>query len=99
MAPLRIITHCTAGLLVNHAKELMLRGDVGPEDRFLYFTTCGCFVGSTPLLPVRRGEIQCSLLGVDAIAYGEDGSPVEQDRGELVCRQPLPSMPVAQAPQ
>ena len=33
--------HGTAGLLVNHAKELMLHGDVGPEDRFLYFTTCG----------------------------------------------------------
>ncbi|WP_417543504.1 acetoacetate--CoA ligase [Marinobacter sp.] len=200
----KCIVHGTAGLLVNHAKELMLHGDVGPEDRFLYFTTCGwmmwnwqasalltgaavitvdgspgypslnflwetvaeervthfgtsarfiagcrkaemapaetldlsnlriifstgspllpedydwvyshgapnvllgsiaggtdicgCFVGSTPLLPVRRGEIQCSLLGVDAVAYGDDGSPVEQGRGELVCRQPLPSMPVA----
>jgi acetoacetyl-CoA synthetase len=35
------------------------------------------------------------LLGVDAVAYGDDGKPVEQGRGELVCRQPLPSMPVA----
>ncbi|WP_100638914.1 acetoacetate--CoA ligase [Marinobacter salexigens] len=200
----KCIVHGTAGLLVNHAKELMLHGDVGPEDRFLYFTTCGwmmwnwqasalltgaavitvdgspgypslsflwdtvaeervthfgtsarfiagcrkaemapaetldlsrlrvvfstgspllpedydwvysqgapkallgsiaggtdicgCFVGSTPLLPVRRGEIQCRFLGVDAVAYGDDGKPVDQGRGELVCRQPLPSMPVA----
>ena len=200
----KCIVHGTAGLLVNHAKELMLHGDVGPEDRFLYFTTCGwmmwnwqasalltgaavitvdgspgypslsflwdtvaeervthfgtsarfiagcrkaemapaetldlsnlriifstgspllpedydwvyshgapnvllgsiaggtdicgCFVGSTPLLSVRRGEIQCSLLGVDAVAYGDNGNPVDQGRGELVCRQPLPSMPVA----
>ena len=56
---------------------------------------CGCFVGSTPLLPVRRGEIQCALLGVDAVAYSDEGKPVDQGRGELVCRQPLPSMPVA----
>ncbi|MDN6320706.1 MAG: acetoacetate--CoA ligase [Marinobacter sp.] len=200
----KCIVHGTAGLLVNHAKELMLHGDVGPDDRFLYFTTCGwmmwnwqasalltgaavitldgspgypslnmlwntvaeervthfgtsarfiagcrkaelkpaetldlgklrvvfstgspllpedydwvysqgapgallgsiaggtdicgCFVGSTPLLPVRRGEIQCRFLGVDAVAYNDDGKPVDQGRGELVCRQPLPCMPVA----
>jgi acetoacetyl-CoA synthetase len=199
----KCIVHGTAGLLVNHAKELMLHGDVGPEDRFLYFTTCGwmmwnwqasalmtgatvitvdgspgypdlgflwrtvaeervthfgtsarfiagcrkaglqpartldqsalrvvfstgspllpedydwiyddgapkallgsiaggtdicgCFVGACLLLPVRRGEIQCRFLGVDAAAYGDDGQPVTEGRGELVCRQPLPSMPV-----
>ncbi|SFL94773.1 acetoacetate--CoA ligase [Marinobacter zhejiangensis] len=200
----KCIVHGNAGLLVNHAKELMLHGDVGPEDRFLYFTTCGwmmwnwqasalltgatvitvdgspgypsldflwqtvadekvthfgtsarfiagcrkadlapareldqsalrvvfstgspllpedydwiysdgaptallgsiaggtdicgCFVGATPLLPVRRGEIQCRFLGVDAVAYGDNGEPVSEGRGELVCRQPLPSMPVS----
>ena len=200
----KCIVHGNAGLLVNHAKELMLHGDVGPEDRFLYFTTCGwmmwnwqasalmtgaavitvdgspgypslnflwetvatekvthfgtsarflagcrkagltpardldlkdlrvlfstgspllpedydwvyedgapgvllgsiaggtdicgCFVGATPLLSVRRGEIQCRFLGVDAVAYGDDGQPVTGGRGELVCRQPLPSMPVS----
>ena len=200
----KCIVHGSAGLLVNHAKELMLQGDVGPEDRFLYFTTCGwmmwnwqasalmtgaavitvdgspgypslnalwetvasekvthfgtsarflagcrkagltpardldlkdlrvlfstgspllpedydwvyedgapgvllgsiaggtdicgCFVGATPLLAVRRGEIQCRFLGVDAVAYGDDGQSVSDGRGELVCRQPLPSMPVS----
>ncbi|WP_375055231.1 acetoacetate--CoA ligase [Zobellella sp. DQSA1] len=55
---------------------------------------CGCFVGVCPLLPVRRGEIQCRLLGVDAVAMDERGG-VTDGRGELVCRQPLPSMPVA----
>ncbi|HTN34927.1 MAG TPA: acetoacetate--CoA ligase, partial [Marinobacter sp.] len=199
----KCIVHGAAGILVNHAKELMLHGDIGPEDRFLYFTTCGwmmwnwqasvlmtgaavitldgspgypslsylwetvaeeqvthfgtsarfiaecrkaglkpaqernqsslrvvfstgspllpedydwiysdgapkallgsiaggtdicgCFVGSTPLLSVRRGEIQCRFLGVDVVAYGDDGKPVSEGRGELVCRQPMPSMPV-----
>jgi acetoacetyl-CoA synthetase len=200
----KCIVHGNAGLLVNHAKELMLHGDVGPDDRFLYFTTCGwmmwnwqasalltgaavitvdgspgypdlnylwqvvadekvthygtsarfiagcrkaelapaknldltalrvvfstgspllpedydwiysdgapnvllgsiaggtdicgCFVGSTPLLPVRRGEIQCRFLGVDAVAFDDNGQSVSSGRGELVCRQPLPSMPVS----
>lgn len=200
----KCIVHGAAGLLINHAKELMLQGDIGPTDRFLYFTTCGwmmwnwqasglltgatlvtvdgspgypgldmlwqtvakekvthfgtsarfiagcrkaeltpaqaldlsalrvvfstgspllpedydwfyeygapgvllgsiaggtdicaCFVGSTPLLPVRRGEIQCRFLGVDAVAFDEEGRMLEEGRGELVCRQPLPSMPVS----
>ena len=52
------------------------------------------FVGCCPLLPVRRGEIQCRLLGVAAEAYNDDGQPVIDECGELVCTQPLPSMPV-----
>ncbi|MDN3517432.1 acetoacetate--CoA ligase [Aquisalimonas lutea] len=200
----KCIVHGAGGILLNHAKELILHGDVAPGDRFFYFTTCGwmmwnwqasallagatlvvydgspghpdvgmpwrlaeqerlthfgtsarfiaacrkaelspgrdqdlghlrvvfstgspllpedydwfyehvsrdillgsiaggtdicgCFVGSNPLLPVRRGEIQAPMLGADVTAFDENGNPVSQDRGELVCRQPLPSMPVA----
>ena len=200
----KCIVHGAGGILLNHAKELMLHGDLGPGDRLLYFTTCGwmmwnwqasgllagatlvtydgspgypdmdlmwrtaaaerlthfgtsarflaecrkqqlspgrdhdlkalrvifstgspllpedydwvygdvsgdlllgsiaggtdicgCFVGSSPLLPVRRGEIQCRFLGVDAVAYSPDGEALDNARGELVCRQPLPSMPVS----
>ncbi|MES1955364.1 acetoacetate--CoA ligase [Salinisphaera hydrothermalis] len=54
-----------------------------------------CFVGSCPTLPVRRGEIQCRLLGVAAEAYNEAGEAVIDECGELVCTQPIPSMPVA----
>ncbi len=53
-----------------------------------------CFVGGCPLLPVRRGEIQCRMLGMDVQAYNDDGEPVVEEKGELVCRQPAPSMPV-----
>jgi acetoacetyl-CoA synthetase len=199
----KCIVHGAGGLLLNHAKELMLHGDVGAGDRFLYFTTCGwmmwnwqasalamgatlivydgspghpdpgllwriaadeqlthlglsarfiagcrkaelapkqeldltalrvvfstgspllpedydwfyanvsdrvllgsiaggtdicgCFVGSNPLLPVRRGEIQCAMLGADVAAFDAEGEPLTHGRGELVCRSPLPSMPV-----
>ena len=52
------------------------------------------FVGCSPLLPVRRGEIQCRLLGVAAAAFDETGKSVIDECGELVCTQPLPSMPI-----
>ncbi len=54
----------------------------------------GCFMLGVPTLPVYAGEIQRPGLGVDLAAYGEDGEPVERGPGELVCRQPLPSMPL-----
>ncbi|MCW2758395.1 MAG: acetoacetyl-CoA synthase, partial [Nocardioidaceae bacterium] len=52
------------------------------------------FVGGTRLLPVRAGEISCRLLGVDAQAYDDDGHPLSGERGELVIRRPMPSMPL-----
>ncbi|SEP57530.1 acetoacetyl-CoA synthetase [Ectothiorhodospira magna] len=199
----KCIVHGAAGMLLNHSKELLLHGDIGPDDCFFYFTTtgwmmwnwlasglltgarlvlfdgspghpdmnrlwdlvaeegvthfgtsarflgncrklaltpgkshdlsalrvifstgspllaedfdwvyqqvkrdlmlasisggtdiCGCFVGGSPLLPVHRGEIQCAQLGVDARAFLPDGSDAGLERGELVCLQPLPCMPV-----
>ena len=55
---------------------------------------CTAFVGGCPILPVRAGEIQCRNLGADVAAYDEDGNPVIGEMGELVIRQPMPSMPV-----
>ncbi len=72
----------------NVSRDILLGSIAGGTD------ICGCFVGSNPMLPVRRGEIQCALLGVDVVAFGEDGEALDGERGELVCRQPLPSMPV-----
>ncbi len=53
-----------------------------------------CFVGCSPLLPVRRGVIQCRMLGMDVQAFNDEGQPVIGERGELVCLQPAPSMPL-----
>lgn len=53
-----------------------------------------CFMLGNPTLPVYAGEIQCAGLGVDLAAYDEAGQPVVGQPGELVCRQPLPSMPL-----
>jgi acetoacetyl-CoA synthetase len=51
------------------------------------------FVSGCRLLPVRAGEIACRLLGVDAQAYSDEGASVIGQRGELVIRAPMPSMP------
>ncbi|MET9326156.1 acetoacetate--CoA ligase [Tsukamurella sp. NPDC003166] len=52
------------------------------------------FVGAAPTLPVHAGWIQCRTLGADVQAYSEDGRPVIGEVGELVVRQPMPSMPL-----
>jgi acetoacetyl-CoA synthetase len=52
------------------------------------------FVGGCPLLPVYAGEIQTRFLGADVHAYDDDGNAVIDQLGELVVRQPLPSMPL-----
>ncbi len=53
-----------------------------------------CFVISCPLLPVFRGEIQCRGLGMAVEVYDDDGNPVRNEKGELVCTQTFPSQPV-----
>ncbi len=55
---------------------------------------CTAFVGGCPLLPVRRGEMQCRYLGADVQAFDDAGTSVVDQVGELVITQPMPSMPV-----
>jgi len=55
---------------------------------------CGCLVLGNPLGPVRRGEIQARALGLDIDIFDEDGRPLPSGKGELVCRNPFPSMPL-----
>jgi acetoacetyl-CoA synthetase len=53
-----------------------------------------CFVGGNPIGPVWRGEIQCRALGMKVEVWDEHGRPVREQKGELVCTMPFPSMPV-----
>ncbi len=55
---------------------------------------CTSFVGGTPLLSVRAGEITAPALGVLARALDPSGQPVVGQVGELVISAPMPSMPV-----
>jgi acetoacetyl-CoA synthetase len=52
-----------------------------------------CFVLGNPTLPVWRGEIQCKGLGMAVEVFDEAGHSVRQEKGELVCTKPFPSMP------
>ncbi len=54
----------------------------------------GAFVLGHPGLPVRAGEMQCRALGNAVHAFDEAGNPLIGQVGELVCTQPLPSMPL-----
>jgi acetoacetyl-CoA synthetase len=53
-----------------------------------------CFVGGNPIGAVWRGEIQCRALGMKVEVWDEHGHPVREQKGELVCTMPFPSMPV-----
>ena len=54
----------------------------------------GAFIGGNRELPQVPGEMQCRLLGCAVEAWAESGTPVIGEVGELVCSQPIPSMPL-----
>ncbi len=53
-----------------------------------------CFVSGNPILPVRRGELQCLALGMAVEIYDEKGGSIIEENGELVCTKSFPSMPI-----
>jgi acetoacetyl-CoA synthetase len=55
---------------------------------------CGCFVGGNPLVPVWRGEIQGPMIGMAMDVLDDNARPIRQEKGEMVCTRPFPSMPV-----
>ena len=54
----------------------------------------GAFVLGHPGMPVRAGEMQCRALGNAVRAYDVTGQELTGEVGELVCTEPLPSMPL-----
>jgi acetoacetyl-CoA synthetase len=54
----------------------------------------GAFVAGMATLPVVEGEMQCRCLGAAVQAWSEDGKPLVDEVGELVCTKPMPSMPL-----
>jgi len=54
----------------------------------------GAFIGGNRELPLVPGEMQCRLLGCAVEAWNEQGQPVINEVGELVCTKPIPSMPL-----
>jgi acetoacetyl-CoA synthetase len=53
-----------------------------------------CFVLGNLYQPVNIGEIQNKGLGLNVDIFGENGKPQKNKKGELVCKNPFPSMPL-----
>lgn len=55
---------------------------------------CACFVIGAETEAVWTGEIQVAGLGMAVDVWDDDGKPVRQEKGELVCTRAFPSMPI-----
>ena len=53
-----------------------------------------CFVLGNLYQPVILGEIQNKGLGLDVDIFNDKGKPIKNKKGELVCKNPFPSMPL-----
>ena len=53
-----------------------------------------CFVLGDPTSPVYAGEIQRPGLGMAVDVWDEEGHPLREGKGELVCTKAFPSMPI-----
>jgi len=54
----------------------------------------GCFAVGSPIQRVFAGELQGPGLGMKVKAYDENGKPIWDKEGELVCEAPAPCMPI-----
>ena len=75
--------------------------DVAPDAQLASISggtdICGCFVLGDPTRPVYAGEIQTPALGVAVDVVDEAGESLAArpgERGELICRNTFPSMPL-----
>ncbi|MEF8708437.1 MAG: acetoacetate--CoA ligase [Candidatus Accumulibacter propinquus] len=67
----KCIVHCHGGALLQHLKEHQLHGDIRPDDRIFYFTTCGWMMWNWLV----------SALASDAVLLLYDGSPFVRGAG------------------
>jgi len=53
-----------------------------------------CFVLGNIYQPVHIGEIQNKGLALNVDIFNDKGKPIKNSKGELVCKNPFPSMPL-----
>ena len=73
---------------LNIKKDVLLSSISGGSD------INGCFAGGNPISPVYAGELQRRSLGMKVEVFDPQGNPVRNQKGELVCTAPSPSMPL-----
>ncbi|MBA1147532.1 acetoacetate--CoA ligase [Ectothiorhodospiraceae bacterium WFHF3C12] len=52
------------------------------------------FVGASPIKPLIAGEMQARGLGIAVHAFDDAGNKLDDEVGELVVTEPMPSMPL-----
>ncbi|KAG2520692.1 hypothetical protein BBI17_007400 [Phytophthora kernoviae] len=95
------------GVVLNHLKELMIAlwkfaqfvyEEIKSDVQFASISggtdLNGCFALGCTNLPVRDSELQTRGLGLDVRIFDDAGKDIVQLQGELVCKQPFPSMPL-----
>lgn len=94
----RLHTILAAGAPVSAEQFEWIHSNVSPTARFSPISggteLMSAFVGGSPLHSVRAGEMSCRCLGMAVNVFDERGVPVVGRKGELVCTEPFPSMPL-----
>ncbi len=75
--------------IYGHVKEDVWLAPISGGTDLAAAFTCGSVT-----LPVRVGEMQCRGLGAAVHAFDEAGHALVDQVGELVCTEPIPSMPL-----
>ncbi len=92
-------TVCSTGSPLSHEAFRWIYGSLNPRLHLASIAggtdLCGCLVLGDPTKPVYAGEIQTRALGVAVDVFDDEGRPLGPgNKGELVCTQPFPSMPL-----
>ena len=91
-------TVASTGSVLMKSVEESMRKSLFPSAR-IYSISGGtdllsCFVIGNPLTPSTPGVIQGAGLAMDVAVVNDQGTNVYDQKGELVCRKPFPSMPL-----
>ena len=83
------LAHESFDFVYEHIKQDVLLASISGGTDIL-----SCFALGCPILPVYRGQLQAAGLGMAVEIYNDEGRPILQEKGELVCSKPFPSMPI-----
>ena len=83
------LSHESFDYIYNKIKEDVLLGSISGGTDIV-----SCFMLSCPVRPVYRGQLQGAGLGLAVDIFDEEGKPVQEQKGELVCTKPFPAMPI-----
>ena len=83
------LAHESFDYIYNKIKKDVLLGSISGGTDIV-----SCFMLSCPVRSVYRGQLQGAGLGLAVDIFDEEGKPVQEQKGELVCTKPFPAMPI-----